>query len=939
MSRRPRSSAMGLRAIVPTSHILLAATLQLLKHAQFVALMKHAAVAATAACNGRHVMCEFQGGPGVDSTMIQETIARHARAHNISIRDAGNQIIRGLGTPADVVDAAVAALEAQAARNVILDNPPGVADGRGEARQSNWYFGPVAGDERWPAFLSATGLEEKPEQLVALDAASTKIVAHLADPTIRGNKKKGLVIGHVQSGKTANYAAVVAKAGDAGYRIGIVMSGIHNNLRKQTQVRLDNDLSIPALWDPLTDADADFGRVPNGTARVANRLHMLAVVKKNPSRLQRLRDWLHSIPIEARKACPILLIDDEADQATPNTRAALDEMSRINELIREVWSEIPTGTYVGYTATPFANVFMDPNDETEMYPSDFIVSLPRPETYFGAERIFGLPLHAPDDAVDDGLDMARIIPDNEVDNLNAPTSREDRAAWVPAMSDTLETATRWFLLATAARRAREGIASHSSMLVHTTSYVDPHFRTKDMLDGLLDRLLDELSDDGPGRFRAVWEAEYGRVGPVDGVAPLIWDDVVLNLEDVLRCTRVVVDNGSSTDRLDYGRKTPDGTEIAETVIAVGGSTLSRGLTLEGLVVSYFTRAARTYDTLLQMGRWFGYRPGYEELPRVWMSAKIRDDFRFLAQVEWEIREEMQSMERRGVTPDQYGFRIRAHPGNLAITAKSKMFHAEKVHVSFSGQRHQTIQFEERDAEIQRQNIRAAHQLLAQCGGSPESVGNTRVFRGVESKAVLDFLEHYKFFEGGELNGSQIVQWLRKFAEDRPWSVAVVSRGEDRVGTVDMGPLGELNGLVRAPLQTPETFANVKGLMTKGDAVVDLGNEAVKRVNAGERFETVRFEANAADGLLVLYPISKNSRPMRNVEMTSRRPLESPEDLIGVGIIFPSVLDGDAAEDGTFLAVRPDWTPEFEEVDEAAEFDDTELDYVASAYDPESDGQS
>ena len=868
----------------------------------------------------------------MDTQMIQETIVRHARAYNVSLREAGNEIIRGLGTSADVVDAAVGELLAAAARNKILDNPRG-AFRRDEARQSNWYSGPVSGGVHWEAYLDETGLRDKLEQLGPLDAASTKIVAHLADPSIRGNKKKGLVVGHVQSGKTANYAAVMAKAADAGYRIGIVLSGIHNNLRKQTQVRLDNDLRIPDLWDPLTDAEADFGQVPNGTARVASKLHMLAVVKKNSARLVRLREWLHHIPIEARRACPILLIDDEADQATPNTKAAHDEMSRINELIREIWSEIPTGTYCGYTATPFANVFMDPNDETGLYPEDFIVDLPRPEAYYGAEQIFGMPLLASEDDPDDGLDMARLIPDDEADLLNAPSNKSDREKWQPEPSGSLAAAIRWFLLATAARRARDGVEKHSSMLVHTTPYVGPHFETKAVIDRLLEGLIDEITYHGFGRFKDEWDAEYPRVEPIEPFEPVSWSDVTLGLEDVIRSTRVVVDNGISTDRLNYGRKGPDGHELIETVIAVGGSTLSRGLTLEGLVVSYFTRAARAYDTLLQMGRWFGYRAGYEEFPRVWMTSSIREDFRFLAQVEWEVREEMRSMEDRGVSPIQYGLHVRAHPGNLAITAKNKMHFAQAMQISFSGQRHQTIQLEEKDVTVQRANLSAARALLRACVdvGETPVVGSTRVFHDVESEAVLRFLVTYNFYPGGELNSSQMVQWLRRFAPERPWTVGVVSRRRNLVGTVDLAPIGEVNGLVRAPLQSPTTYANIKGLMTKGDAVVDLGESAVNRVNSGERFQSVRNEADSNNGLLLLYPISKDSKPVHAVEKTSRRELASPEHLIGIGIVFPLVLEADVSEDGTFLAVRPDWTPEYDDIDETEEFLDIENDFVASEF--------
>jgi hypothetical protein len=165
----------------------------------------------------------------------------------------------------------------------------------------------------------------------------------------------------VQSGKTANYTAVMAKAADAGYRLFIVLSGLHNNLRKQTQVRLSDDL-VDHDWVPLTSENADFGNVVNGAAILAGGVKSIAVVKKNQSRLRSLRDWLRDIPEETRRRVPILLLDDEADQATPNSATGREQLTRINELVRQVWRELPTGTYIGYTATPFANIFMDPSD-------------------------------------------------------------------------------------------------------------------------------------------------------------------------------------------------------------------------------------------------------------------------------------------------------------------------------------------------------------------------------------------------------------------------------------------------------------------------------------------------------------------------------------------------------------------------------------------------
>ena len=193
----------------------------------------------------------------------------------------------------------------------------------------------------------------------------------------------------------------------------------------------------------------------------------------------------------------------------------------------------------------------------------------------------------------------------------------------------------------------------------------------------------------------------------------MWSQVEQELASVLRDVRVVVDNGSSDDRLDYNR-VANGVPVAETVIAVGGGTLSRGLTLEGLVVSYFTRTSDTYDTLLQMGRWFGYRPGYEDLPRIWMQPSLAVEFKFLSLVEEEIRQDMHHMERMKVTPREMGVRVRAHPGRLAIVARNKMHHADIVRVSYSGERHQTFIFDETNPQVIAANRKAVVDFLAAC---------------------------------------------------------------------------------------------------------------------------------------------------------------------------------------------------------------------------------
>ena len=651
---------------------------------------------------------------------------------------------------------------------------------------------------------------------------------------IQSLKKRGLVVGYVQSGKTANYTAVMAKAADAGYRLFIVLSGLHNNLRRQTQVRLTSDL-VDHDWAPLTSDVADFGNVLNGAAFLSKGVMSIAVVKKNQARLRSLRDWLRDIPESIRRRVPVLLLDDEADQATPSSAAAREQLTRINQLVRQIWAEIPTGTYVGYTATPFANIFMDPSDEEELYPADFIIDLPRPDSYFGAERVFGRePLDDADDP-DLGLDMVRDVPDDDAELLKPPSKKDARESFDPELPGSLIEAVTWFLVATAIRRVRVQHSAHSSMLIHTTHYVAPHFAMKDRLNDLLKEFRTSWEQGNHSPFLTSFETEGTRAAEV-ATAPLpMWSQVEQELASVLRDVRVVVDNGSSDDRLDYNRVSND-VPVAETVIAVGGGTLSRGLTLEGLVVSYFTRTSDTYDTLLQMGRWFGYRPGYEDLPRIWMQPSLALEFKFLSLVEEEIRQDMHHMERMKVTPREMGVRVRAHPGRLAIVARNKMHHADIVRVSYSGERRQTFIFDETNPQIIAANRKAVIDFLAACqevSPTNKALNASRwSFADIPAGKVISFINSYNFHpDQSGMRADHMAGWIERAAMDIPWNVVTI--GSDKVrkrrdgtvvtlGEMDLG-LSELVPTVnRAPLiNPPKGTANIKALLSHDDWFADL----------------------------------------------------------------------------------------------------------------------
>jgi hypothetical protein len=859
---------------------------------------------------------------------LRTTMLDWMRNRRFSVEDARRELIRGMGlSDTTVLDDVVAQIRAEGRKNQILDVPSGVHATEyskaltADVQESAWYTGPRPEDRYWPALRQRLEASSLAAVVDDIDIASTKVVAHFADPGIRRLKKKGLVVGYVQSGKTANYTAVMAKAADAGYRLFIVLSGMHNNLRKQTQVRINTDLGI-SRWAPLTTADADFGSVMNGSALMAEGVRCIAVVKKNASRLKRLREWLRDVDEEVRARTPVLILDDEADQATPNSLAAREELSKINALLREIWQEVPTGSYVGYTATPFANVFMDPNDEQELYPSDFILDLPRPAAYFGAERIFGRTALEDADDPDPGLDMVRPVADEEAASLKPPSDKGARELFDPELPDSLIDAIRWFVLAVAIRRHRGQGGLHSSMLIHTTSYVSPHFVMRDRVQDLLldwDRNLDhrELS-----AFQATFDREARRVTGLNEESTPAWEAVASTLPSVISDVRVVVDNGSSDDRLDYGRVDADGNPITETVIAIGGGTLSRGLTLEGLMVSYFTRTAATYDTLLQMGRWFGYRPGYEDLPRIWMTRDLREDFEFLSLVEEEIRQDMHRLEFMAVTPREMGLRIRAHPGRLAITAAGKMFHADVVQLSYAGQRHQTIVLHERETDLLRANIELTREFLAYCGSSAErgisSPARTQFF-DIPAGKIVGYLSDFKFHpEQPGLRGDHIVGWINRAAAASRWNVVVIGNSK-RHRDIDGNPveLGELDlGLElplplvnRAPLAAVGHCANIKALLSQQDWVADFDPALVAETKPrSQSFQDFRRQEGGSSGLLIVYGVSPHSVPLRATQRTSRRPMRAEVPIIGLGLVFPDADSGFEGRDGAYYAVKPDWTP-------------------------------
>lgn len=755
-----------------------------------------------------------------------------------------------------------------------------------------WYTGPIE-DGIWSKlkayYLSPTGKNWPADDIRSIDTASSEVVSLLDAPRRDRFSTRGLVVGYVQSGKTANMTAVIAKAVDAGFRMIIILAGTTNKLREQTQKRLVDDVvdRDPETWHLLTDPDSDY--YPGSSASI-ERCHStgpdvrLFVVKKITSVLTRLKVVLENSRQQLH-TCPTLIIDDESDQASINAAGAADEITATNRIIREIIHALPKVSYVGYTATPYANVLISPerdangNIADDLYPAHFITALPCPETYFGAERLFGRYFIDGDRDDQDGLDMIRPIPVEDISLIRPPP--KGGADFVPEIPGTLDSALRWFIIATAAKAKPD---RHSTMLIHVTHLVAVHGKLAGAVEARVNELKAALQKGDRqllGELRNMWETEYPRVDPSEfGRTPKNWNDFADTLPEVADRIEVVVENSESENRIDYDAG-------PKTYVAIGGHVLARGLTMEGLISSYFLRTSRQYDTLMQMGRWFGYRRGYEELPRLWASEGVLSSFRELATVEAEIREDIAVYREHNVSPLQFAVRIREIPG-MMVTARNKMTAAVRTSLSFDGRHLQTLRYSEKDSDWLNNNWNAGVALVDSIDkmGLVWQTGNRgRYVVGVSHNMIIRFLNTYrKHAEQGSIDLEAMRSFVAAsdFCNGEIWSVGVVEPQRDVPNSLK--PLGTVLGPVktvkRAPLKVPVGMADIKALMSRGDLLIDLPGERFANQSWND-LKRIRHDTGDRP-LLVLYVINPNS----DSGSKERRQMQAVTDLLGFGIVFP-----------------------------------------------------
>jgi hypothetical protein len=722
-------------------------------------------------------------------------------------------------------------------------------------RKSNWRY--------WQRYREWQEQTLPWKAVEAQNITTDSILGLLEDPLRNGTwDRRGLVVGHVQSGKTGNYTGLICKAADAGYKIIIVLAGMHKNLRSQTQMRLDEgflgyetnpvpgDIRIIGVGkidaDPLIRPNYATHQADNGdfNARIAKNLGIspeqrpwLFVVKKNKSVLNGLHQWLLNHvsntqdPENGRKIIthlPLLIIDDEADHASVDTGEQIfgedgnpdpeHQPTAINLLIRKVLHTFSRSAYVGYTATPFANIFIHERGETseagpDLFPSAFIINLAAPSTYIGPSKVFGLvngenrnglPLVRPVDDYDDENTQRGWMP---IGHKNGHKPVHDSEHNIP---NSLVKAINAFILACAARKLRNQGAQHSSMLVHVTRFTsvqkEVYHQVENYILHVRQRLLRSIGEEVIlEQLRDLWiqdflptsvetakfQPDFYRSDDYES-----WEQIKTVLCDVISEIQVKIINGTAKDVLDY-KDSPAGLKV----IVVGGDKLARGLTLEGLCVSYFLRASRMYDTLMQMGRWFGYRPGYLDLCRLYTTEELIEWFGHIADASEELREEFDLMVTSGCTPRDYGLKVKSHPV-LMVTSRMKMRTARNLYLSFSGQIVETVSLF-RDRENLQKNL-TSFDVFAELLGSavpiPEQKRNGRVdkwkdaacWRNVPAEQVIGFLESYKTHPAAlKVNSQLLADFIRKMSgtgELTQWMVAVTggsSENKRQVGGIDV----------------------------------------------------------------------------------------------------------------------------------------------------------
>jgi hypothetical protein len=816
---------------------------------------------------------------------------------------------------------------------------------------------------RYETYLRMT----KPSFPVAsLDKKTSQILDNCMNPLEKGTwSRRGMVVGNVQSGKTANYVGLINKAIDSGYKLIIVFAGVHNTLRAQTQDRIDEGVigrksadlirrrksdkygvgeyslintrsvySYTCTPYPVKDGsksikhgDFDINKARELNVAINGTDPTVLVVKKNKTILENLIVWLEdkgSLSESGFKKVtdvPLFVIDDEADNASVNS--GKDDIKTINRLIRTLLHLFTKNTFIGFTATPYANLFIsdlwDPNATSivknglelpigpDLFPKHFIINIHASSDYIGADKIFGFENSITGEKKEP-LDLVRLVNDQEPcfpKKLNKENKNE-LPVTTQDLPESLRSAVKSFILSCAIRRHRGQIKIHNSMLVHVALYVAWIDRVADIVNKLVIEYKNQINS-GQGKIihelKQIFETDFAATTKNvienlsykdSNVSLCAWPDVEHHLKEVVKRIQVRAVHGvkkgleyDNTKELNY-----DDYDDGLTVIAVGGNKLARGITLEGLTISYYLRTTKMYDSLMQMGRWFGYRHGYVDLCRLYTTNEIRVWYRHVTMATEDMRQDFDELTRlKGVRPDQFQLKVLSHPGLLSITSLGKMRGVNKLTLGFSGTVPQTYSFPKNES-VKEKNHKLFLNLVQQLDTPIISQKGSRInqlfWNNIPANKIFDFLNGYQT-DQPNINSDAIVGYIKEQNKNGRllnWDLAIRGSSERKIPNSDLDVFYEelvVNGNKYKIGRPYRTLADLGDSLETGGRSMAILDKSARMLGLGLGDKNISEEiisarrAELEQPLLVLYPLDP-----RKIDPDSNIPI------IGFGIIFPKI---------------------------------------------------
>ena len=803
-----------------------------------------------------------------------------------------------------------------------------------------------------------------------LERSTDEIMDLLGNPNqAEGFQRRGLCIGDVQSGKTSNYIGIINKAADAGYRVIILLTGMIEKLRRQTQGRIDegfigldstaftrdnkNDVWVGVgCIDPsvsgwaVTSTSGDFnaatakkivGQLTNISAPV------IFVLKKNKSVLEKLEKWLrfyNASNVTKTIDLPMLLIDDEADNASVNTKDT-DSPTAINAAIRKLLRLFVKSDYVGFTATPYANIFIDPDSETEMlehdlFPRHFIYALEAPSNYIGASSVFR-----------EDAPYSYMLKSNDDCEAQLPIKHKNGAA-MGSFPRSLKEAIASFFIANAVRDLRGAANTHRTMMINVSRYISVQDQISKAVDGFVRNAQREVQNyyltgesalqyDTFALLKDVFDIHFATIPGFE----FSWPEIQTALKDAVMPVVVrTVNGGNAPKNLNY-----DEVEAGLRLIAIGGQSLSRGLTLEGLCISYFYRNSMMYDTLMQMGRWFGYRGGYADICQIWMPETAIFWYSYISEATDELRYEVRRMQDANRTPEDFGLCVRSDITALLVTARNKMKSARdyEMTVSLDGRVVETP-YLHNDPAILKRNLEITEEFLEKLNrkypvhiDDPELALKHPQYLGVEKSDVVEFLSVFSSHGMNvDFHIDDIVRLIDQNTDGTldSWDITIAG-GK---GCPVTFPGFTTKAITRSfAVHDNPAYLQMSGknsrLGSKNLAKGGLSEDDAKKMEARERrvsnmpgknsfSQEIYFKSGIQrNPLLVIYPVELLVPPDESDGRKTTVKNEAPPVIIGLSIGIPRI-DGREAKKYTYKVNVIKWRElfdvdddDFEEVDE------------------------